>query len=235
MSYLSYINFINDLIEDLKETQADSIKKAGEIIAESIMNGGILQAFGSGHSYASAIEITGRAGGLIPAKPIIDKANGAYETIEGVGTKLMKDVDIRPNDCFVVISNSGRNPLGIEIADSIKKRGNKLIVVTSLEVSQTMTSRHSSGKKLYEFADVVLDNRAIDGDAAIEVPGLPVKVCGTSAVTAAILLQCTVLEAIEIMVAKGFTPPVYMSSNVDGGPEFNDKYLAQYADRINRI
>lgn len=66
--------------------------------------------------------------------------------IEGVGTKFMEQVDIRDNDCFVLISNSGRNPMSIEIADIVKQKGNKIIVVTSLDVSKTMTSRHSSGK-----------------------------------------------------------------------------------------
>ena len=112
---------------------------------------------------------------------------------------------------------------------------NKIIVVTSLDISKTMTSRHSSGKKLYEFADVVLDNRGVEGDAIIELEGLDTKVCGTSSITAAMLLNATILEAIQIMLDKGYVPPVYMSANVDGGPEFNKKLVDEYAYRLRRI
>lgn len=234
MSCEKYFEVVESMIKDLKETQKENITKAAKIVADSVMNGGIVQTFGSGHSYAAAIEVAGRAGGLIPAKAIQEPSRGLYEVVEGVGYKLMEESDVRENDCFILISNSGRNPLGIEIADYAKKKGNKIIVVTSLDISKKMTSRHSSGKKLYEFADAILDNRGVEGDSAIEVKGLPVKVCGTSSVSAAVLLNCAMLEAIEIMLSKGYTPPVYMSANVDGGPEFNKKLTDKYADRLYR-
>ncbi len=234
MSCELYFDVIIDLMEEIRATQKDNIRSAAEIVAQSIMSGGILQAFGSGHSLAAAIEICGRAGGLIPTKFIEDSSRGIYETIEGVGTKLMEMSDFREQDCLVLISNSGRNPFSIEIADYAKKCGVKIIVVTSLEVSKTMTSRHSSGKKLYEFADVVLDNRVAEGDASIKLEGMPVKVCGTSSIAAALLLNSTILEAIEIMLSKGYVPPVFMSANVDGGPEFNKRLTDKYADRLRR-
>lgn len=234
MSYELFFDTIEEIIKDVRKTQGENIKKAAEIIANSIMNDGIIQAFGSGHSYAGAIEIAGRAGGLIPAKVLEEPSRGKYETVEGVGTKFMEDVDIEENDCFVLISNSGRNPMIIEIAQWVKERGNKIIAVTSLDVSRNMTSRHSSGKMLYELADVVLDNRGVEGDAAIKLEGMKTKVCGTSSITAAILLNATVLQAIEIMLDRGYVPPVYMSQNVDGGPEFNKKLVEKYAHRLLR-
>lgn len=234
MSCDKYFKVVESLIKDIKETQKDNITKAAQIISESIMNGGIVHTFGSGHSYAAAIEVAGRAGGLIPSKAVQEPSRGQYEVIEGVGTKLMEDFDLRPNDCFIIISNSGRNPLPLEIADYVKKHGNKIIVVTSLDISKTMKSRHSSGKLLYEFADVVLDNRGVEGDAAIQLEGMQVKIGATSSIAAALLLNCAVLESIEMMLEKGYTPPVYMSANVDGGPEFNKKLTDKYADRLYR-
>lgn len=234
MSFLRYFDVIESLIQELKDTQHANIKKAAEIIAESIMSGGILHAFGSGHSYGAALEVAGRAGGLVPAKIVDEPSRGIYETIEGVGTKLMEHYDLRPNDCFIIISNSGRNPLVIEVADIVKERGVKLIAVTSLEVSKKLKSRHSSGKNLYQFADVILDNRCVEGDSAIEVEGLPVKIGPTSSVAASVLLQATIVEAIEIMISRGYMPPIYMSENIDGGPEFNRKLVEKYADRIFR-
>lgn len=234
MSYLKYFNVVEELISEIKNTQGDNILKAASIIAETIINGGIVHSFGSGHSYAAAIEVAGRAGGLICAKAIEEPSRGMYEIVEGVGTKLMENFDLRENDCAILISNSGRNPLGIEIADHIKKHGNKIIVVTSLEASKKLKSRHSSGKNLYEFADVILDNRVMEGDSSVEIDGMPAKIGPTSSIAAALLLNSTIIEAVEIMVSRGYTPPVYLSANIDGGPEHNKKLLKKYADRLFR-
>jgi len=230
-----YFAVIEDLLKEVEEKQAANVTKAAEIIAESIMSGGILQAFGSGHSMAAAIEITGRAGGLIPAKQIREPAQGKYEQIEGVGTIFCQQLDVRKEDVVVLISNSGRNPLSIEIAIYCKSKGAKVIVFTSLEASKKLTSKHSAGKNLWEYADVVIDNGVMDGDASIEVEGLPYKVGGTSSVSVAVLENAMMLEAIEIMVKKGFTPPVFVSSNVDYGQEHNMKYAAQYFDRLFHV
>lgn len=230
-----YFKVIELLLNEIEATQGENITKAAHLIADTIMNGGILQAFGSGHSYAAAIEICGRAGGLIPSKVIKEPAMGNYEAIEGVGKLFVKRCDFRKEDVVIIISNSGRNPLPIEIALRVKEVGAKLIVVTSLEASKKLSCRHSDGKNLWQYADVILDNRVAFGDASIEVPGLPVKVCGTSSIAAAALLNASVLEAVKMMISKNFVPPVYMSANVDGGNEFNEKYLDKYSDRLNRV
>ena len=117
----------------------------------------------------------------------------------------------------------------------VKDIGAKLIVVTSLESSKKLTSRHSSGRLLYEFADVILDNLSVEGDAAIPVDGLPVKICGTSSIAAAALLQSTILEAVELMLARGFQPPVRLSANVDGGTERSLEIEKQYKQRIYHL
>lgn len=122
--------------------------------------------------------------------------------------------------------------MGIELAEWIKSQGCKLIVVTALDASQTAASRHSSGKLLYEFADVILDNRSVQGDAALELEGLEGKVCGTSSFSAVLLLQQTIYEAVELMLEKGYTPPVYRSANIDGGYEYNFAIEDKFADRI---
>ncbi|WP_239257371.1 SIS domain-containing protein [Listeria ilorinensis] len=224
-----------ELTKILEEKEAPAIHQAAEILAEGIAQGGIIQAFGSGHSYAAAIEICGRAGGFIPSKVIHDPAMGIYESIEGVGGLLTHRLEAKPGDVFFLISNSGRNPLSIELAEWIKKKGNPLIVVTALEISKNSTSRHSSGKLLYEFADVVLDNHSEFGDAALSVRDSDVKICGTSSFSAVLLLQQVVYEAVKKLVAQGIEPPIYKSANIDGGYEYNFALEDQYADRIFRI
>lgn len=227
-----YFDLIMPLLSEVCEKESNNIDKAAELVAEQIMKGGILQAFGSGHSYASAIEICGRAGGLIPSKLIEEPSRGIYEMVEGVGTQFSKFSDFHTEDVVVLISNSGRNPLSIEIAKAVKEKGAKLIVLTAYESSTKLTSRHSSGKKLYEFADVILDNHSIDGDAAIEIEGLDTKTGGTSTMTGTLLLNEMMVRSMQIMIEKGFKPPIFKSANVDGGPEFNEKLLTEYAHRI---
>jgi uncharacterized phosphosugar-binding protein len=226
---MKYFDIINNLIPTL-EKEEEHMKKAGNLIAESIINGGIIQTFGSGHSYAAAIEIAGRAGGLLPAKVVYEETFGRYEKIEGVGTEFLRYWDLRENDCVIIISNSGRNPFIIELAMYVKSRNIPLIAVTALDVSKHTPSRHSSGKRLFELADVVLDNHSNEGDAAVEIEGLKTKVGGTSSIAADLLLNQTVIFAIEGMISREFTPPVLMSANIDGGPEFNEKLMEKFKE-----
>ncbi len=223
------------LVQQLESSQKEAVEQAARLFAEALKNGGMLQAFGSGHSQAGASELCFRAGGFIPTKQIKEPAGGAYEGIEGVGRQFMKKVDVRKEDVVVLISNSGRNPLPIEIAIGAKEKGAKVIVITSLSASKKLTSKHSSGKLLYEFADVVLDNCVADGDAMIELEGLDTKICGMSAITTAVLVQATVCRTAQLLLEEGIVPPVFKSQNIDGGAEYNDALLAQYFDRMYHI
>lgn len=107
---LAFFEECKKLTETLEKYETENITKAAQIVADGIMNGGITQAFGSGHSHAAALEISGRVGGLIPSKLILDPAGGMYEQHAGVGRTLMHKVSIHPNDVFFLISNSGKNP-----------------------------------------------------------------------------------------------------------------------------
>lgn len=221
-----------ELIQKLEATQKENVEKAARLFADSLKNGGMLQAFGSGHSQAGASELCSRAGGFIPTKQIKEPAGGAYEGVEGVGTRFMKKVDVREHDVVVLISNSGRNPLPIEIAIEAKKKGAKVVVITSMESTTKLTSKHSAGKNLYEYGDVVLDNCVAEGDAMLELEGLDTKICGMSAITTDLLIQATVYRAAEMMLEEGVVPPVFKSQNIDGGPEYNDALTAKFFDRM---
>lgn len=231
---LEFFEKIEEIIPVLKQEEPN-MRKAGHLVAQSIMGGGILQAFGSGHSASVAVEICGRAGGLIPSKQVKELSGGYYERIEGVGTEFATMWDLRKNDCLFIISNSGRNPLIIEMALHAREIGVPVIAVTALEVGRHSTSRHSSGKLLWQLADVVLDNHSVEGDACIELPGMPTKVAGTSSICSDLLVDQTMIFAIREMLEAGYVPPVFMSANVDGGPEFNKKLTDKYADRLYRI
>lgn len=230
-----YLNTILPLVEETVRCEDESLTNGAKLVADAIASGGILQAFGSGHSHANAIEICGRAGGLIPSKIIEEPSGGMYEMIEGVGSQFGLFTDFRKEDVIVFISNSGRNPVSIELAMKAKEVGTKIIVLTSLEASKQLTSRHSSGKLLYEFADVILDNHGVYGDAAIEIEGLDVKTGGTSSITGSTLLNEMMIRAIQLLIDQGNTPPIFMSANVDGGPEYNQQLLDKYRERLYRM
>lgn len=221
-----------ELINEVKRCEADNILAAAKCIADTFTNGGILQAFGSGHSNAGALELCHRAGGFVPTKAIKEPAGGMYEAVPGVGEIFMKKVDIRANDVVFIISNSGRNPLPIEIAVQAKERGAKVVAVTSVNASSKLTSKHKSGKRLFEVADVVIDNHVPDGDSCIALDGLDTNICGMSTITTAVALQATVLEAAKILIARGENPPVFKSQNIDGGEEYNAELLKKHFDRL---
>lgn len=220
------------LIGKIQETQEDNILAAARCIADTFERGGIIQAFGSGHSYAGAIELCNRAGGYVPSKVIRDPAGGNYESIQGVGELLMKKVEILKEDVVFIISNSGRNPLPIEIALQAKQKGGKVVALTSVGASSKLSSKHQSGKRLFEVADVVIDNQVPDGDASIKLEGLDTAICGMSSIVTAVVLQAVVLESAKMLLAKGITPPFFKSQNIDGGAEYNEALEKKYFDRI---
>ncbi|MEA4911372.1 MAG: SIS domain-containing protein [Oscillospiraceae bacterium] len=221
-----------ELMGQLQRTQGANILAAAKCIADTFEAGGILQAFGSGHSNAGALELCHRAGGFVPTKAIREPANGLYESVPGVAEIFLKKVDIRENDVVFIISNSGRNPLPLEIACEARRRGAKVVAVTSVEASKKLTSKHKSGKRLFELADVVIDNQVPDGDACVHLDGLDTGICGMSTITTAVALQAVVLEAAKMLLSRGVTPPFFKSQNIDGGEAYNQLLLDKHFDRL---
>jgi uncharacterized phosphosugar-binding protein len=227
---MEYFDVIRNLIPVLEEEE-EHMKKAAHLIAESIINGGIIQAFGTGHSSSVAIEVSRRAGGLLAVKAVNDETFGLYERIEGAGNEFANYWDLREKDCVILISNSGRNPFMLELAMYVKSKNIPLIAVTALDVSKNTTSRDSSGKRLFELADVVLDNHSAEGDAAVQIEGLKTKVGGTSTISGSLLLHQTIVFAVKEMINKGFVPTVIGGKNIDRGPEDEKKVEDEYRER----
>ena len=228
----------NALQDKVYADNADTLKGAGKVIADSIAAEGVLHTFGSGHSQILAAEIERRAGGLVPVSSINDPADGWPEQIPGYGARLFQryayQYAVQPGDVVLVISNSGRNASPIEVAMEARAAGLKVIAMTSLAMSKATSSRHPSGKKLYELADLVLDNGGLPGDAAIDAPGFAYKVGPTSTMTGALLLNLLSMEIIENLISMGVTPPTYVSQNADGGAEHNEALAKKYRHRIRR-
>ena len=219
---------------------------AVSLMVEAITAGGVVQAFGTGHSEAFAMEIAGRAGGLIPTNRIALRdivLHGSRDATVLGGSGLERDpavVDelfaispINPADVFVIASNSGVNGSIVGVALKAKELGHPVIAVTSLEHTNAVEPKHPSGKRLSEIADVVIDNRAPYGDATLELPG-GIGVGAISSITAAFIAQLLTIGVAQRIAADGSTPPVYISANIPGGDEHNRVLEDLYRDRIRR-
>jgi uncharacterized phosphosugar-binding protein len=226
--YMEYLDLVCSILQNMKTTQGESIRKSATFVGDTILAGGLVYTFGSGHSQLLSQEVHARAGGLYPVMQIVDPLWGRAERIEGLGEILLSGLPLKAGETIFVISNSGRNPEPIEVAMLARQMGLHVIVVTSLTHSMSVTSRHSSGKKLYELGEVVLDTGAPAGDASLSFKGLDVKAGAVSTVLGAALLNAVMVEAIQYILDKGGKPPVLMSANLDENEEYNARVMTNY-------
>lgn len=241
MSGKKYIECMKELIERIETTQWAQIEKTASMIADVIAEGGVIHIFGAGHTHILATEMFCRAGGLVPVSPIVDPDMMVYfgpnkgsllERLQGFGKAVFETHDARSGELIIVVSNSGRNPTPIEIAMAAKERGLKVVALTSMAFSREVTSRHSSGKRLFELADLVIDNCSPKGDAAVELEGLEGRVGPTTTVTNAIILNTIVTQVAANLLERGISPPVLLSGNLDVSREHNNRLRDQYRGRI---
>jgi uncharacterized phosphosugar-binding protein len=224
-----------------------AVDAAGKLIVEALNAGGILHAFGTGHSEAFAMEIAGRAGGLIPTNRIAlrdvvldgkrDASILAGATLERDGSvvgELLDGLSLHSADVFIIASNSGVNGSILEMAIGAKQRGHAVIAVTSLEHTTAVTPKHPSGKRLSEVADVVIDNLAPYGDTTMTI-GDGIGVGAVSSITAAFIAQALTITVANLLIEAGEIPPMYISANIPGGDEHNHALEDRYRGRIRRL
>jgi uncharacterized phosphosugar-binding protein len=226
----------------LEALDLSAMRQAASLISAALERGGILHVIGTGHSSLLAQEIFYRAGGLVAVNPILDVRlgfeRGATESTEfersfEVASELASSAGFEARDAGIVISNSGRNALPVEMALRMKAAGMKVIALTSLAHSRASASRHPSGKRLFEVADCVLDNHCPPGDASVEIPGLPAKMGPLSTIAGATILHGMLIEAARQLAAQGKPPAVLVSANVGAGAVKDLKnQLAPYSSRI---
>ncbi len=241
---IEYFENLQRIIARIATEQLENIEKAARAVADTLENGGRIHTFGTGHSHMLAEEIFYRAGGLVNVNPILETSlmlhEGAaksteIERLEGYGEMLFTHHSIKENDILFLFSNSGRNGVAIDMGIVARERGVKTVVITNMEHTRQGASRHSSGKKLYQLGDIVIDNCGCCGDASIEIKEINRNVAPTSTATGAAILNAIEARAVELMVADGYTPEVFSSSNVDGGDEINNAYIAKYRKEIKSL
>lgn len=232
-----YIEIIEKLLARLKNEEKPNIEKAAQAIAAAMQNDKWLYVFGSGHSGMMAEEFFYRAGGLVRVYPMfVPNLMVCYGAINstvaerqsGAAKKILGGYPISSGDVLVVASNSGRNAVPIEMALEAKKIGVTVIALTSLNHSKSVTSRHSSGKRLFELADIVIDNGGVVGDAAVSINGE--KVAPTSTVINAVIINAIVARVVELL---GDKAEFFASSNTDEGEKRNQKYIEKYKNFVS--
>lgn len=241
MSLELFAKNIHNLIDDIVETQSGKIREAAKVMADKVKNGGIIYTFGTGHSHTIAEEVMYRAGTIVPVYAILESGvtgdrevtkSEFTERLEGYAKIILNYHKVTKNDVLIIISNSGRNAVPVEMALEAKKREIPTIAITSVTYSSQQTSRHSSGKRLYEIADIVIDNCGVFGDASIKLEGLEQPVAPTSNIAANFIIHSLTMEAVISLLKEGIDPPVFWSGNLDGAREKNDEYLAKYWNKI---
>jgi|LSQX01.1.fsa_nt_gb uncharacterized phosphosugar-binding protein len=241
---LEYLNNLYNIIEEIKINQLGAIEECAEAFASTLENGNNIFLFGTGHSHMLAEELFYRAGGLVNIHPVLETALMLHESaaqstqmerLEGYAQILFDSYSMKSGDAIVIISNSGRNGVCVDMAQIAKEKGLKVIALTNLNHSKSMDSRHPSGKKLYEFADIVLDNMGCVGDASVYFEEIERKVAPTSTSAGAAILNAAVAGCIEKMLNDSFIPEVFSSSNIDDGDKINKEYINKYKDKIKSL
>ncbi|MFF2654001.1 SIS domain-containing protein [Streptomyces sp. NPDC058045] len=231
------------LLNRVRDEEAEAVRAAGTLIADTVADGGRLFAFGAGHSSLAAQDVVYRAGGLalmnllaVPGAVGVDVVpatlGSALERVDGLAAAVLDSSPARSGDLLVIISLSGRNPLPVEMALNARALGLRVIGVTSVAYADTTGSRHSSGTFLRDHCDLVLDSKIPVGDAELTAENIPAPFAPASTVVTSALLQAVMATAAGELADRGIEPPLLRSGNVDGGHEWNGRIMSEYRDRI---
>jgi uncharacterized phosphosugar-binding protein len=235
-----YFERINELQETIRTTQREAIAAAGKAIAEAAAKGHAVHLFDTGHIVDH--ELITRGGGLMLLKPLrytlsVDNpvrtrnSSKKNKSMEGLGEYILRASNVLPGDVLIMGSVSGKTADVVDLALAAKANGVKLIVLTSITYSTQVQSAHSSGKRLFEIGDIVIDNCAPLGDAMMEVEGLEPRIIPASGLSAAYIMWAVMAEAIERLMAKGIKPSIFKSYNNTDGWEYNAKQNIIYEEK----
>jgi uncharacterized phosphosugar-binding protein len=225
MSFESYFEGLREILDRIEREEADNIRRAGGLVAAALVSGGIIHTFGSGHSHLIADEAFFRAGGIAAVNPILDEGliflSGALESTRaereiGLASQLIERENVQPGDAAIIISNSGRNAAPVEMAMEMKARGVKDMAITKIRQSREAAPRHPSGQRLFELADVTIDNCTPRGDALLSLPGLDSRIGATSTVAGAAIINSIMIEAVTELLRRGERIPILPSANLEG-------------------
>ncbi len=245
----AYLQQCRGLI-DAVERQTATIEAAADLFAGTILAGRMVHLFGSGHSRILVEEMWPRYGSFPGFNPIVELslsfhnlvvgANGQrqamfLENVSGLAERILRNYDLSPLDSALVVSSSGCNVVPVEMAQEFKRRGVKVVAIISRAHSDASTSRHKDGKKLQDFADLVLDTGAPVGDAMVEVPGLDTPVSPGSTVGGCLLVNSIKAEVAARLTAAGQPPKVLTAAARVGAKRATELFEGAYDEHARRL
>lgn len=234
-----YLKAISGILEKIRTTQLKKIEEATQLMANSIAQGGLVHVFGSGHSVIPALDIFPRYGSFSGFHPLLDPRlmwfnvvgpGGVHELLwlerqEGYIGVFLKGHQLKKGDTMLVFSHGGLNAAPIEIALEAKSQGLSVVAVTSVENYRNSTATHSSGKKLADVADVIIDNCVPPEDALISIDGLQEKVAAGSTVAVVSIAMALVAEIARILADRGMKLQVFASPNVQTTSDYHNERI----------
>jgi uncharacterized phosphosugar-binding protein len=250
MSATQYFDKASAVLRRIEETQLDQIRAAGSLFAEVIAAGRLVHMFGSGHSVIPVMDIFPRYGAYPGFHPIQDPRlmwigatgpGGAPELLwlerrEGYVRHFLESFVLDPSDAMLVFSHGGLNAAPVEVAQIAREKGLKTVVVTSVQNHRTRQATHSTGKKLADWGDIVIDNCCPPDDAVVAVPGVTGPVAATSTLAAVYISMALVAETASQLAIRGHHVRPFVSPNVtEAPPDNNDRVYAEYRQRIRGI
>jgi len=235
---------------DVVEAQTPLIERTADLFAATILAGRMVHLFGSGHSRILVEEMWPRYGSFPGFNPIVELslsfhnlvvgANGQrqamfLENVPGLAARILRNFDLSPLDSALVVSSSGCNVVPIEMAEEFQRRGVKVVAILSRRHSEASTSQRPDGKKLQDFADLVLDTGAPVGDAMVKVPGLDTPVSPGSTVGGCLLVNSIKAEVARRLTEAGRPPKVLTAGAVVGRARATEIFESAYDEHARRL
>jgi uncharacterized phosphosugar-binding protein len=233
-----YFDAVSRLLQDLREAEISAIDQAAEICASSIAEGGLVFLFGSGHSRMMAEEMIPRQGCFVGFFALVEAAVSTHASVvganglraplfleryEGYAEEILKGFRFGPHDSFIVISTSGIRPVVVEMAMGARQRGMPVIGILSRQHSQSVPAAHSSGKKLIDVCDVVIDNHCPIGDCVLELEGLEWRTGPASTIAGALIINMIRCGTAERLLSRDFKPEILPSHQLPGSQSAVDQ------------
>ncbi|MGD0744110.1 MAG: SIS domain-containing protein [Verrucomicrobiota bacterium] len=245
----SYLRLSRELVAAV-ERQLPQITQSADWFAQSILAGRMVHVFGSGHSRIMVEEMWPRYGSFPGFNPIVELslsfhnlvvgANGQrqamfLENVSGLAERILRNFVLSPQDSALVISSSGCSMVPIEMAEQFQERGVRVVAIISRAHSEASTSRRADGKKLQDFADLVLDTGAPAGDAMVRIEGLDTPVAPGSTIGGCLLVNSIKAEVALRLTRAGQPPKVLTGANVVGARRAAELFEAAYDEHARRL
>jgi uncharacterized phosphosugar-binding protein len=245
----SYLESIISLLTAIEKKEEESIDRAATILAKVVAEDRVINVIGTGgHSNMGAEEVLWRAGGLAAVNAILDAGtnliHGAsrsmlVERTPGYAKTVLDAYGLTSGDVLIIVNAYGINAMTIDSALECKKRGITSIGITSTSFADFLPKdspiRHSSGKSLYEIADIFINNHLPLGDAIVEIEGISQKMGPTSTYINSFTINLLMMRTVEKLIAMGVEPPVWTSGNMPNGEQANTKIWEKYSSRIKHL